>query len=374
MTLPFSKVIDLQDFDSSELRPYLYEINEQDAVRFGSSREDLIADAKQWEYAMTLRALDFHHCAEHGRMVAGIGAGTEATIFALARRGVLVFPVDRYLRRSVWSDTAPAGMLVDPERYSLLDMPVGHVIPVHSSALQVNLPSDTFDAVFSSGSLEHLGSFENVGVAAAEIGRILKPGGVATIATQFRVDGPDDLQGFDDNLILFTPQLLERHVVESSGLVLREPLALLQSERTFETRHNLVDFIERSQLVHTLDEKRAVHPNLVLYQDGFLFCSVILTLHKERQGNPRPQPASARAKSAVAHENSELTEQLEQFQRSPALGAVAAESHALFGEVERLRAELAWLHAEYGRSNAWKTWPMMRPARFVYRRFKRWRR
>jgi SAM-dependent methyltransferase len=236
--------------------------------------------------------------------------------------------------------------------------------------LQVNLPSDTFDAVFSCGSFEHLGSLENVALAATEMGRILKPGGIATIATQFRVDGPDDLRGFDDDLILFTPQMLERHVVERSGLVLREPLALVQSERTFETRHNLVDFIERTQLVHTLDEKRAVYPNLVLYQDGFLFCSVILTLHKEREANARPDAASTRPKSAVAHENSELAAELERFQRSPVQGAAAPESHALFGEVERLRTELAWLHAEYGRSNAWKAWAVMRPARFVYRRLK----
>src|SRR5512144_49067 len=123
MPLPLSKVIDLDDFQAPELRPYLREVNEQEAARFGSSPDDIVPDSKQWECAMALRALDGSGCASRGKMGAGIGAGTEATIFALARRAALVFPVDRYLQRTVWSDVAPAGMLIDPSRYCVLDVP-----------------------------------------------------------------------------------------------------------------------------------------------------------------------------------------------------------------------------------------------------------
>jgi SAM-dependent methyltransferase len=322
---------------------------------------------------MALRALDLAGAANPGCMVAGIGAGTEATIFALARRHALVFPVDRYLERTVWSDVAPAGMLLDPARYSALATPRGHVIPIHSSALALNLPSNTFDGVFSSGSIEHFGSLDNVARAAREIARILKPGGVASIATEFRLEGPPDRPWFDDNVILFTPPMLERHIVAPSGLVLREPLALEQSDRTFESRHNLVDFLKRAQTIHGLEEKRAVYPNLVLYHEGFLFCSVVLTLYKDR---PLPEVAANGAGSDVeadiAAENAALAASLERFQRTID-ASQPAESHVLFGEVERLRAENDAVRAAYDRSNAWKQWRVMRPARFVYRRVKRWR-
>jgi hypothetical protein len=86
----------------------------------------------------------------------------------------LVFPVDRYLERTAWSDVAPAGMLVDAAQYSAVDYPPGNVIPVHSSARAVNLPSNTFDAVFSTGAIEHFGSLDNVAASAREIGRILR--------------------------------------------------------------------------------------------------------------------------------------------------------------------------------------------------------
>src|SRR6185437_13106074 len=103
MTLPLSKVVDVDDFEAPELAPYLREIDAEGAVRVGSTFGDGAPDAKRWTYAMLLRALDCAGAASAGRMVAGIGAGTEPTIFALARRGAIVFAADRYLQRTRWS-------------------------------------------------------------------------------------------------------------------------------------------------------------------------------------------------------------------------------------------------------------------------------
>lgn len=374
MQLPPSKVIDIEDFSAPDLRPYLLEINEQEAARFGSSQDVLVPDSKQWESAMALRTLDEACCASAGRLVAGIGAGTDTTIFALARRGAIVFPVDSYLQGTAWSDVAPAGMLVDAARYCPLKIPTGHVIPVHSSALEINLPSSMFDAVFSCGSIEHLGSLKAVSLAAREIGRILKPGGVASIATEFRIEGPDDMPWFDDNVILFTPELIQRYIVEPSGLVMREPLDVAQSDRTFEERTNVVDFLQRPDCVHEIEEKRAISPNLVLYDDGFLFCSVTITLHKDRGGNsPLEREGLREEHAAVAAQRTALIAELERFQRNPGRAEVWSSGDVASGEIERLRAEIEWLHHAYQRSNAWKHWWVMRPARFLYRQIKRWR-
>lgn len=372
MPLPLSKVIDVDDFASPDLLPYLHEVNEQEAVQFGSRPEDIVPDSKQWECAMALRALDGAGLAAPGRLIAGIGAGTEATIFALARRKAIVVPVDRYLDRTVWSDVAPAGMMIDAAEYSPLPIPRGHVIPVHSSALALNLPSDTFDGVFSSGSIEHFGSIENVARAAREIGRILKPGGIASIATEFRLDGPPDRRWFDDDVILFTSEMLDEHIVGPSALTMQGPLVTQQSDRTFESRSNLADFLERAKSVRRLDEKHDVYPNLVLYHDGFLFCSVVLTLVKD-DPQPRPLADDEAVDERVRTENAALAAALERFQRTPATAGEPAQNHLLFGEVERLRRENDALRALYDRSNAWKHWRALRPARYVYRRIKRWR-
>ncbi len=375
--LPLSKTIDIEDFVAPELVPYLREINEQEAIRIGSNADEIVFDSKQWEHACALRALDEAQAASAGSWVAGIGAGVEGTIFALARRGCLVFPIDRYLHRSVWSDVAPAGMMIDPTRFSQLPYPRGHVIPVHSNAIRLNLPDCQFDGVFSSGSIEHFGSLDNVAEAAREIGRILKPGGVASIATEFRLEGPVDRPWFDDNVILFTPELLERYIVEPSGLTLRAPIRFEQSERTFETRQNLVDFLQRAQNIHILEEKRALYPNLVLYHDGFLFCSIVITLYKDQNtgasssGSQSSDAARAtdRVDDLVARENADLARELESFQRSPPAALPAPQIQ--IGDLQHLQAENDRLQQELVRANAWKHWRIMRPVRFVYRRLKR---
>jgi hypothetical protein len=267
-------------------------------------------------------------------------------------------------------------MMVDPARFSQLPYPRGHVIPVHSNALRLNLPDGRFDGVFSSGSIEHFGSLDNVAQAAQEIGRILKPGGVASIATEFRLEGPADRSWFDDNVILFTPELLERYIVAPSGLRLRTPIRFEQSERTFESRQNLVDFLQRAQNVHTLEEKRATYPNLVLYHDGFLFCSIVLTLHKD-EGTGASSPVSRSSEVAAAdpagvavdRENAELARELENFQRSPAAAPPAPQIQ--IGDLQRLQTENDRLQQDLVRANAWKHWKIMRPVRFVYRRLKR---
>lgn len=376
MTLPLSKVIDVDDFEAPELEPYLREIDAEEAVRVGSTVDDGVPDAKRWTYAMLLRALDCAGAASAGRMVAGIGAGTEPTIFALARRGAIVFPADRYLQRTRWSDEAPAGMLVDPSHYSPLDFPAGHVLPVHSSALKLNLPSNAFDAVFGATPFEHLGSLENVAIAAREIARVLKPGGVASLAVEFRVDGPADRRGFDAATLLFTHPAIGKYIVDASGLTLREPIVLEQSDRTFETRRAAIDFPGRAQAAQGLEEKQAASPNLVVYHDGFLFCPVVLTLHKD---HPLPQPGTEeaaawrRAAAQVDEDNAALAADLERRQRLGDATEAPAENHWLFGEIGRLQNEISALHAAYDRSNAWKRWAVMRPARYVYRRVKRWR-
>jgi SAM-dependent methyltransferase len=239
----------------------------------------------------------------------------------------------------------------------------------------LNLPSNAFDAVFSLGLMERLGSLDDVAAAAREIGRILRPGGVASIATEFRLDGPADRRWFDDRVMLFSEQTLAQYIVKASGLKLRVPLWTNQSDATFETRHQFADFRSRGDTLEALAEKRAVTPNLVLYHDGFLFCPVALTLHKDSPAVASDEPLDPAINTRVDEENAALAVHVERLLRGSALPPhPAAGDPLLLHEIERLRAEADWLRAEYERSNRWKKWRVMRPVRFVYHRVKRWRR
>jgi SAM-dependent methyltransferase len=280
---PYTKIIDIEDFDNPKLLPHLQHIAFGEMKRFGLDEPIILPDSKQWECAMMLRTLTDLGVIRPGALLAGIGAGTEETTFALAAKGCVVFPTDRYLELTPWSDVAPAGMVVRPEQYSEYAYPRGGVIPIHSDARVLSLPSDFFDGVYSAGSIEHFGSLEAVAAAAEEIGRVLKPGGVAVLSTEFRLDGPNDRRWFSDDCILFTPELLQSHIVGPSGLELIGEPNFATSQGTFDSQVVLVDFLNKAKRVRTLADKRDAYPNLVLFHEGYLFCSVHLALRKPKK-------------------------------------------------------------------------------------------
>jgi SAM-dependent methyltransferase len=325
--MKFSKVIDIEDFASEELIPYLRAIAEEEKEIFGIEKPIIIPDSKNWETAMALYSFDQNHLLKQGKVFAGIGAGTERLTEFLANQGSIVFPVDRYLESTPWSDVAPGGYMVSASNYCYKHTNIQNIIPVHSDARVLNLPSNFFDGIYSSGSIEHFGSLNAVEAAASEIARILKPGGIASISTEFRLDGPDQMPWFDDNCILFTPELIKKHIVQASGLT---PIGIPEnrpSAKTFGTRKILVDFLSSAKNVKTLQDKLDAYPNLVLFHDGFLFCSVHILLQK-----PLDWELTLRSKSMVqsfrkeVHDNSRAAiEELRKMSVSRATLAPGAE-------------------------------------------------
>ena len=286
--MQFSKVIDYEDFYSEELAPYLQAIAKDEMAFFGSKTPTIIPDSKNWETAMALYSFEKNDILKEGKLFAGIGAGTEHLTEYLANKGAVVFPTDRYLESTAWSDVAPGGYMVDASSYARRCLKPENIIPVHSDARALKLPSSFFDGVYSSGSIEHFGGVDAVEAAAAEIGRILKPGGIASISTEFRLDGPEHLAWFDDHCLLFTPQLLEKHIIKPSGLI---PIGVLNNQpspKTFQTRKELVEFLNSAKTIRSFEDKVDVYPNLVLFHAGFLFCSVHLLLKKPLDWKPAP--------------------------------------------------------------------------------------
>jgi hypothetical protein len=173
-------------------------------------------------------------------------------------------------------------------------------------ARALDFPDDTFDGVYSSGSIEHFGSLEYVASASFEIGRVLRPGGIATIATEFKVAGPPESNGWDPNVILFSPEKLKKYIVSASGLELVDPLNIEISDGTLAVQRDLLSFLEGTRGAISAVKKIAQYPNLILYHEGYLFCSVHLALRKPSAypvvDNSWAAPsAETRSKVAISH-------------------------------------------------------------------------
>lgn len=226
---------------------------------------------KAWEIMMALRTLEDFGVAGEDKLVLGVGAGTEATIYHLTAKVGQVVATDLYADAGMWAGHAPKAMLDDPGRFA----PEGIVwdaerlVVQHADMRALPFDDMTFDAVFSSGSIEHVGSFDDVAVAASEIGRVLKVGGIATISTEFKAWG----KGYGwPGVLLFTKDRLYDYLIDPSGLTpVDEPYLYVHED----TIHNPPS-LERMVNGFVPEIEMAVRSET----HGYIFTSVHLALRK----------------------------------------------------------------------------------------------
>lgn len=226
--------------------------------------------AKAWEVTMAIRAFRRFGVLRSNAEMLGVGAGSELTLYYLTRHVRRVFATDRFADSGVWSDTAQGSMLVAPERFAPpgYDWEPRRLVVQHMDACDLHYDDNSFDGVFSCGSIEHFGSLESVAKAAHEMGRVLKPNGILAISTEFRLEGPptDGIPG----AIIFTPEMLERSVIKPSGLLPVDDASFATSARTFDLAYPLLEAIQKGIRI----------PSVALTHEGFRWTSVSIVLRK----------------------------------------------------------------------------------------------
>ena len=175
--------------------------------------------AKAWEMTVCARTFLDHGVLRPDAEVLGVAAGSEHTAFWLTNYVKRVFVTDLYLMDAGWKE-ANRDMLIAPERFAVPGTAWNpdRMVVQNMDALSLRYEDCSFDGVFSCGSIEHFGSLADVARSMAEVGRVLKPGGIAVISTEFRIDGPDGVGV--RRTILFTREMLYRYIVKASGLEL----------------------------------------------------------------------------------------------------------------------------------------------------------
>lgn len=284
--LGYNRLCHLEDFEHPDLLAELRNVFDHEFDRFGVGFPSGREYRKHWEVAMATRTLrDFG--ALHDRAeVLGVGAGNEPTIFWLTRHVRRVFATDLYLEDGSWKCSANASMLADPGRHWPPASPwhPRRLVVQHMNALELRYEDRSFDAVFSSSSIEHFGSLDDVRRALAEMARVMKPGGILSLSTEFRLAGPPP--GLPGTL-LFDADELRRTVLADLPWEPVDPLDLSLSDAT---RRSALDFSvacaslrrhteEHGQIVfHRLDWDR--YPALVLSEPPHLWTSLHLALRK----------------------------------------------------------------------------------------------
>jgi len=264
--LPYCKLCEHEDFNHPELWPFLQEVfadRFRDVAAFPAREEH----RKLWEIAMAARTLTELGAVHDDAEILGVGAGHEATIYWLTTRVRRVFATDLYLEPGSWESDASPAMLVDPGQSAPSHWNPRRLAVQHMNALELRYEDASFEGVFSSSAIEHFGGHEEVLRAAREMHRVLKPGGVAAISTEFRLRGPSPgLPG----VLLLDEDELRSLVVGAANWQLASELSLETSTRTLATE------LDHSGVL----AGDAPLPHIVLAHGDYAWTSVHLALRK----------------------------------------------------------------------------------------------
>jgi SAM-dependent methyltransferase len=276
--LGLCKLCELADFADPELRELIRDAYASDLEHFGdpdfpSGREY----RKYWEVAMTLRAFRSLGVLREDARVLGVGAGREATMYWLTRYVGEVVSTDIYETEDAWSETdSSADMLTDPGRYWDGDWRPDRLVVRHMDALELSFEDESFDAIFSSSSIEHFGDFPDVRRSVEEMFRVLRPGGVLALATEFRIEG--DRIGYP-GLLRFDEPELRALLLDGLWWDPATPMELSISDET------VASAVEMSDAIADQESGRrgwTRYPHIVLRHEQFLWTSVHVALIKSR--------------------------------------------------------------------------------------------
>lgn len=243
--LPCNKVLELEDFSHPDLLTVLREVFPHELERFGPGWPAGREYRKDWEVAMAVLALERGGALRPDARILGVGAGNEPTIFHLTTRAGSVHATDLYLAEPAprpkslsrrvgrlsralaevvrpsrhgaraWEESANLHMFLDPGRYWPRPWNERRLVVQHMNGLDLRYEDGSFDGIFSSGSIEHFGDHDDVRRAAREMARVLRPGGILSISTEYRVAGPGPgLPG----ILMFDADELADTIVRASGL------------------------------------------------------------------------------------------------------------------------------------------------------------
>ena len=263
--LAYCKLCELEDFADPDLRRYKSELvpeHERERVH-----------RKYWEVAQTARALLELGDLDAGSEVLGVAAGVETTTFWLTNHVRRVFATDRYLEPAGWEVEAPQSMLTTPGQHAVGGWNPRRLVVQHMDARELQYEDASFDAVYSSGSIEHFGDYADLGLALAEMVRVLKPGAIATLSSEYRLRGPGP--GMPGTL-LFSADEIDELIVGPYPWELVQPLDLRLSEATLATELPIPE-------AAVLQESSPEVPHIVLADGDLAMTSVHLVLRKQRR-------------------------------------------------------------------------------------------
>lgn len=269
MTISLSKVANIADFKDAEFLKIFNKYDYLGTKQFPQAIEDVsLQNRKTWEIAMAMYSFDKLGIINSKSEILGIGAAKEETISMLSNHVKRVFATDIYLDGGTWQHWYEKELLVDARPLMSHNYNHKRVVWQHVDGRDLPYEDNSFDGIFSCSSLEHFGDESDIRKAIEEACRVLKPGGIAAISSEFKISGEGE--GFA-NVQLFNKERIERVWINGIDWDLVEMIDYSLDDTEF------IDF-ERS--INDREYQKVAHPHIKLDNGSYQWTSVHMTFRK----------------------------------------------------------------------------------------------
>jgi SAM-dependent methyltransferase len=233
-----------------------------DALRLPAGKK-LAMHRKAYEFTQTAWGLGRLGALTNTATALSVGAGHESLAYWLANHVRLVVATDLY--PGDWEASAgtegDARVLTHPEDFAPFSYRRDHLRFLQMDGRRLAFRDASFTIVYSLSSIEHFGGWQGAREAVEEMARVLAPGGVLALATEWRVSGPPNpTEG------IFEPEEV-RALIDLPALELVEPI----DDRVWHR-------YERRPVDLRLN--RYETPHMLVEIDGTVFTSVMVFLRK----------------------------------------------------------------------------------------------
>jgi SAM-dependent methyltransferase len=158
----------------------------------GLADDKLAMHRKPYEFAQLIFGCRRLGVLRDDAAVLSVGAGHEGVLYWLANHVGRVFATDLYeghWQRNQGREGNP-DVLRNPEAYAPFPYRRDRLVFMRMDGRHLAFDAGTFDIAYSLSSIEHFGGLTGATATLREMARVLKPGGILALATEYVLAGP----------------------------------------------------------------------------------------------------------------------------------------------------------------------------------------
>jgi len=281
--IKLNKICCIEDWENHEVKeiiPKLQDITYYNKCQGILARKPGQIHRKDWEWALGIIAMKRFGKLNNKNTALGIGAGRELILFYLTNYLDHLYATDLYSRKE-WENFAPVDFLDNPSKYAPFPYDQSALTVLRMDGTKLEFPSDSFDIVFSFSSIEHFGGADHSGALKSlkEMERVLKPGGIAIVATEYIInnkDPPDLTNQFYNERTIYS------HLIDRLDIMKPvEPVDLTISPKTLD--RGIIDSFDAVEwdTSRVDDDFKQVNPYVVIKLGNMLVTSIMLVFQKK---------------------------------------------------------------------------------------------